>query len=347
MRLLILGGSWFLGRTIAMDAFARGWDVTAFSRGKSGLPPAGVSHVVGDRRSDTDLRRLAASGPWDAVIDTSAYEPTDVARTTEALNGRVEQYVLVSTVSVYQDWPTTAVNESSPLWHTRSTFTEQSPELADMSIGKRYGTLKAGCEIAVTSSSKRSLIVRPGVILGPGEYIGRALKLIERAARGGQWLLPSPPEQPIQPLDVRDVSSFLLDAIQTRRDGAFNLVAPVGHATFGDLIDICLDLTGRRAQPVWVDAEWLAKQDVRQWTEIPLWRTAEGTWRVDGQLAAAAGLQPRPLSDMLEDFKVALDRDGLIDHPRQRQLGMAPEKEAELLAKWFAADASGARKRQA
>jgi nucleoside-diphosphate-sugar epimerase len=257
VRLLILGGSWFLGRTLIVDALARGWDVTAFSRGKSGQPPAGASHVVGDRTNTDDLRRLTEAGPWDAVIDSSAYEPIDVARVTDALAAHVDQYVLVSTVSAYKDWPTAAVTESSPLWPSSPTFTEESPELADLTVGGRYGTLKAGCEEAATEGARRNLIVRPGVILGPGEYVGRGLELLERAARGGPWLLPAPAEQPIQPIDVRDASTFLLDSIEAKRDGAFNLVAPAGHATYGDLIDVCLDLTGRRAQPVWIDSQWL------------------------------------------------------------------------------------------
>jgi 2'-hydroxyisoflavone reductase len=343
MRLLILGGSWFLGRTLIVDALARGWDITAFSRGKSGQPPAGVTHVVGDRGNIDDLRRLAAAGPWDALIDTSAYEPTDVTRVTNALADRVEQYVLVSTVSAYRDWPATSVDESSLLWPSSPMFTEDSPELTDLTVGGQYGTLKAGCEVAATEGTKRSLIVRPGVILGPGEYVGRGLKLLERAARGGRWLLPSPAEQPIQPVDVRDVSMFLLDSIAARREGAFNLVAPVGHATYGDLIDICLDLTGHRAQPVWVDPHWLDEHGVRQWTAIPLWRISEATWQVDGRRAAEAGFVCRPLVDTLYDFKVALDRDGLIEHPRQGQLGMSPEREAELLAAWDHAQSSGAR----
>ena len=334
MRLLILGGGWFLGRTLANDALARGWEVTAFTRGRSGQPPAGVRHITGDRTNETDVRRLAASGSWDAVVDTSAYEPVDVALVTNALADRVGQYALLSTVSAYQDWPASAVSESSPLWPSSPAYTEDSPELAGMTIGERYGTLKAGCEAAALDGAARTLIVRPGVILGPGEYVGRVLKLLERAARGGRWLLPAPAEQPIQPVDVRDVSTFLLNAIEAQLDGAYNLVAPERHATYGDLVNICLDLTGNRTQPTWVDPHWLADQGVRQWTEIPLWRIPPGTWKVNGRRAAQAGLTCRPMMNTLQDFKQSLDRDGLIDHPRQAQLGMAPQREAQLLAQW-------------
>lgn len=344
MRLLILGGAWFLGRTLASDALARGWQVTAFSRGRSGQPPAGVRHIVGDRTNETDVRRLAASGPWDAVVDTSAYEPIDVALVTNALAEQMRQYVLVSTVSVYQDWPDSAVTESARLFPSSPTYTETASELAGMTIGERYGTLKAGCEVAAADAAC-TLVVRPGVILGPGEYVGRGLKLLERAARGGRWLLPAPSDQPIQPVDVRDVSAFLLNAIESQLNGAYNLVAPEGHATYGDLVDVCLSLTGNRAQPTWVDPHWLAEQGVRQWTEIPLWRIPAGTWRVNGHKAANAGLACRPMTITLQDFKQSLDRDGLIEHPRQAQLGMAPQREAELLAKWDELQVSDARQR--
>jgi 2'-hydroxyisoflavone reductase len=334
MRLLILGGTWFLGRTLATDALSHGWDVTAFSRGQSGSPPPGVTHVRGDRTSEEDLKRLAADGPWDAAIDTSAFEPADVTRVLHALGEQAGRYVLISTVSAYRDWPNAPVSESSPLWPSRSDYSEASPELAEMSEAHRYGTLKAGCEAAAIDGSVDHMIVRPGVILGPGEYVGRGLRLLERAARGGRWLLPAPPEQPIQPIDVRDVSTFLLDGIEKHLSGAFNLVAPVGHATYSQLVDSCLELTGRQAAPVWADPAWLLKHGVGQWTEIPLWRTPEGTWKVDGSRAAEAGLVCRPLLASLADFKTALDRDGLIDHPRQQEHGMDPEREASLLAAW-------------
>ncbi|MFD7161547.1 hypothetical protein ACFV9C_43670 [Kribbella sp. NPDC059898] len=286
---------------------------------------------------------MADSGPWDALIDTSAYEPVDVTRVMEALGKQIEQYLLISTVSAYLDWPAVAVSEESALWPSSPTFTENCPELADLTIGGQYGTLKAGCETATMEGVVRTLIVRPGVILGPGEYVGRGLKLLARAARGGRWLLPAPPEQPIQPVDVRDVSTFLLDSVEAKRDGVVNLVVPIGHSTCGSMIDACLALTGHRAQPVWVDPRWLAEQGIRQWTEIPLWRIPEVTWQVDGRRAAEAGVVCRPLRDTLHDFKEALDRDGLIEHPRQRQLGTRHEREAELLAAWDDAQPSSAR----
>ena len=327
MRLLLLGGGWFLGRTLAIDALARGWSVSAFSRGVSGSPPEGVAHIRGDRTSPGDIAELARSGPWDATIDTSAFEPADVTRAFDALGDRAGRYVLVSTVSAYRDWPDEPVDEASPLWPARPDLTLDSAELADLPGPFRYGTLKAGCELAAVDA----LIVRPGVILGPGEYVGRQLELLERAARGGRWLVPGPADQPIQPIDVRDVSAFVLHAVESGLLGPFNLAAPPGHATYGELIDICCDLTGNKATPVWVDPAWLAPQGIRQWTEIPLWRMRRGTWQVDVNRAIEAGLTFRPLRETLIDF---CDAPPPIQHPRRADLGLAPAREAALLTRW-------------
>jgi nucleoside-diphosphate-sugar epimerase len=334
MRILILGGGWFLGRTLALDALARGWQITAFSRGRSGSPPSDVEHVRGDRGSVADLARLAEGGPWDATIDTSAYEPLDVTRAVETLGPSAGRYVLVSTVSAYRDWPAEPVDETSRLWPSRLDATESDPDVAALPVPFQYGTLKAGCELAAEASPKGSLILRPGVILGPGEYVGRGLKLLTRAQRGGRWLVPGPPEQPIQPVDVRDVSRFALDSIESGATGAYNVTAPTGFATYGDLISACIALTGGRAEPVWVDPDWLAARGVRQWTEIPLWRTQPGTWAVDSRRAQAVGLTCRPLPEALADFWAALEREPLVEHPRQHEHGMDAAREAELLGVW-------------
>lgn len=339
MRLLVLGGTWFLGRTLITDALNQGWDVTAFSRGRSGLPPAGARHAQGDRTSAVDLKRLAADGPWDATIDTSAFEPADVTHVLDALGEQAGKYVLISTVSAYRDWPNSAVNEQSPLWPSRPELTESSPEFADLPVGHRYGTLKAGCELAATAVLPDALLLRPGVILGPGEYVGRGLKLLQRAARGDRWLLPDPRQQSIQPVDVRDVSSFTLAAIEAGLGGPYNLAAPPDFATYEGLISSCIELTGNKATPVWANPDWLDAQGVKQWTEIPLWRTPQGTWAVDGSRAAAFGFACRPLHETIADFQVAMEREPLVDHSRQAAHGMDPARETELLAKWHSLSA--------
>lgn len=334
MRLLILGGSWFLGRVLAEDALARGWQVSAFTRGRSGPPPEGVTHLTGDRTREADRAMLAQAGPWDATIDTSAYEPGDVAAMLAALGTAAGRYVLLSTVSAYRDWPAKPVSEDSPLWPSRLDARETDPDIAAMSVPFQYGTLKAGCELAAETADGGALIVRPGVILGPGEYVGRMLTLLGRASQGGRWLLPGPATQPIQPVDVRDVATFILDQVASDGTGAYNLTAPEGYATYGDLISACIEVTGGGAEPVWVDPGWLSEQDVVQWTEVPLWRTAAGAWAVDSRKAQAAGFSCRPLRVMVADTWAALQVTRPVAHPRQAEHGMDPAKEAELLVAW-------------
>jgi 2'-hydroxyisoflavone reductase len=319
---------------LAAQAMARGWEVMGFSRGRSGAPLPGVEHVQGDRMVASDLERLASLGAWDATVDTSAYEPGDVVRAVDVLGAGAGRYVLVSTVSAYRDWPGAAVDEDCALWPSRLDASESDEDVAALPAPFQYGTLKAGCELAAGTAAGGTLIVRPGVILGPGEYVGRMLSLLGRAAAGGRWLVPAPAAQPIQPVDVRDVAAFILDGIAAGLDGAFNLTAPAGFATYGDLIAACVAVTGGGAQPVWVDPQWLIAQGVRQWTEVPLWRVAAGTWAVDARRATRAGLRCRPLVETVRDTWDDFQAHPPVAHPRQAEHGMAPGREADLLRRW-------------
>lgn len=342
MRLLILGGTWFLGRTVAENALARSWHVTCFNRGRTGTDVAGVQTVRGDRTEPSDLQRLVEQGPWDAVVDTSVYEPPDAALAAHLLHAVADRYVLVSTVSAYRDWPTEPVNESSPLWPSRTDARESDADIAAMPVAHSYGTLKAGCEQAVRGVYEdRVLILRPGVVLGPYEYVGRLPALLARAARGGQILAAGQPSQPIQPVDVRDLTDFLLDSLTAGADGVFNLAAPTGHATYGGLLNTCLDATGSDAELVWADADWLSTQGVKQWTEIPLWRTPAGTWAVDASRARAAGLVCRALSETVSDTWRWLQEEQPVPHERQAEHGLDEAKEARLLAAWTTDSAPG------
>lgn len=336
MHILVLGGTWFLGRCLINEALQRGHAVTAFTRGASGRPPQGAAHVLGDRHEPRDLERLSRYGPWDAAVDTSAYEPGDVAAVVSALAEAAGRYVLLSTVSAYRDWPERPVDERSPLWPSRIAAKETDPDIAALPERFQYGTLKAGCELAAQAAPNGSLILRPGVILGPGEYVGRCLSLLTRAQRGGRWLVPAPASQEIQPVDVRDVSRFIVDMLERGAFGAFNLTAPFGSMTYGDLISAAVGVTGNRAEPVWVDPQWLIDRQVGQWTEIPLWRTQQGVWAVDSALAQGLGFSCRPLLQTLADFWSTLQHEPLVDHERQREHGMDAEREAELLRQWSA-----------
>lgn len=335
MRILVLGGSWFLGRALVSDALGRGWTVTTFNRGRSGTPPEGTELVLGDRRNPEDLARLAQSGPWDATIDTSVYEPGDVLAVLDALGTSIGKYALLSSVSAYRDWPHEPVDEYSLLWPSRVDAAETDPDIAAQSVPAQYGILKAGCELAAGTAPLGTLIFRPGVILGPGEYTGRMLSLFARAQRGGRWLLGGAPSDEIQPVDVRDVSRFVLNRVAIHDEGAYNVVAPrEPDRTYGALIEACLEVTSGTAELLWGEPEWLLEQGVREWTEIPLWRTPRGTWAVSGQKAAGAGLHCRSLRETVADTWADFQEHPPVLHPRQAEHGMDPAREAQLLERY-------------
>jgi nucleoside-diphosphate-sugar epimerase len=339
MKILVLGGTWFLGRAVAQTAIERGWEVTVFNRGRSGSAPEGARTVRGDRTKAADLARLAGEGPWDVVVDTSASEmaPRDVLAGAQALEPVVGRYIYISTVNAYRGWPNDPLTEDSEIL--------DGPPDADADYGRLpdgwdgpdwyYGRQKAGAERAATAAfgEDRAVILRPGVILGPGEYVGRLPWWLHRAARGGRMLAPGAPDKPIQPIDVRDVAAFALGQAATDRGGAYNCVAPIGRETMSDLLTACVLATGGDAQLAWAPDKLLLDHGVQQWTELPLWRMHAGVWRIQSARAQAAGLVCRPLSETVTDTWAWLCDGGTpVEHPRWAEHGIAAEKEAVILA---------------
>jgi 2'-hydroxyisoflavone reductase len=339
MRLLILGGTWYLGRALTELALANGWQVTTFNRGRSGPDLPGVETIRGDRENPADWKRLAGHGPWDAVIDTIGFVPEQVLAAATALGPVVGHYVFVSSVNAYTGWPDEPLDETSALFDCPPDAGDSFG--ADLGYAGQYGALKAGCERAAAAGAGagRVTVLRPGVILGPYDYVGRLTWWLRRAERGGPMLVPGPPRRAVQPVDVRDVAAFAVHAAQQRLTGEFNVAAPVGAATFADLTGSCVQVTGGTAAPVWVDPDWLSEQAVSQWTELPLWRTNAGVWAVDASRAAGAGLRCRPLSDTVEQTWQWLTEGGTAirgegEAGRAAHHGLAPGRERDLLKQW-------------
>ncbi|MFE5842062.1 NAD-dependent epimerase/dehydratase family protein [Streptomyces niveus] len=339
MRILVMGGTWFLGRGVVGGALDRGWGVTTFNRGRSGVDVPGVHVVRGDRQSGEDLKRLAAEGPWDAVIDTSssALPPRDVLAGARVLEPAAGRYVYVSTVNAYRGWPNEPLSEFSEVLDGPADADGEYGRLPDGWDGPDwyYGRQKAGAERAAVAAfgGERVSLLRPGVILGPGEYVGRLPWWLDRAARGGNVLAPGDPAASIQPVDVRDVAAFALGQASASAGGAYNIVAPIGRETMGGFLSACLDVTGRRGTLRWVPDEVLVKHRVEQWTELPLWRTNVGTWRIESQRARAAGFVCRPLAETVAATWEWLQTGArLVDHPRRAEHGIAPTKEARILS---------------
>ncbi|MFE2726818.1 epimerase [Kitasatospora sp. NPDC059327] len=196
-----------------------------------------------------------------------------------------------------------------------------------------YGFQKAGGERAVAREFGEDVtFLRPGVILGPGEYVGRLPWWLGRAARGGPIVAPTPATRRIQPVDVRDVARFALDRAGAAAGGAFNVTHPVG-LSFADFLAECLRVTGGTGAPVWVDSGVLADHGVAEWTELPLWRTHTGVWSVRSDKAVAAGARFRPIEQTVRETWAWLQGGGqLVSHPRRHAHGISEEKESLLLA---------------
>ncbi|MFC4536421.1 NAD-dependent epimerase/dehydratase family protein [Sphaerisporangium dianthi] len=338
MRILVIGGSAFLGRAIVEEALRQGHDVTTFNRGRSGEDLPGVTAVRGDRESRDDLEALAAGREWDAVVDVCGYTPKVVAESAKALSGHAGAYAFISSVSAISDWQGELIDESAPLW-------ECSPD-AGPDDG-HYGLLKAGCERAVERYfTGGALILQPGVILGPWENVGRLPSWLRRIARGGRVLAPGDPEVPMQLIDARDVATFTLDQVAKGVGDRFLVTGPAGNTTFGRWLADCAEVTGSQAELVWVADRFLIDQDVQPWSELPLWMPAESddraVWSVSSGKAEAAGLRCRPVTETVRDtWDWLKDRDHAALEARfasWRRHGIAPDKEARILQAWASAE---------
>ena len=306
MRILVLGGTKFLGRAIVDAALARGHEVTLFNRGTTNaelFPEA--EKLRGDR---TQSLSALDGRSWDAVVDPSGYVPAVVRASAEQLrdSGR---YVFISSISVYPDFDDVRDEDSA----TAELGDEPLDELA--SDYSNYGALKALCEAEVEDVfGERSLIVRPGLIVGPHDPTGRFTYWPHRLARGGEILAPGPPERPTQFIDVRDLATWIVDATERGLSGTFN--ATNEGTPWVELLD--------GANVTWVPDEHLVEHEVGEWMELPLWIAGVGM-RVDVSRAVAEGLHFRPATESIA---------GAADAPAVDGVGLTSEREAELLAAW-------------
>ena len=262
MKLLIIGGTSFLGRATAVEAQTRGWEVTTFNRGKSAPDVEGVEVLRGDRDDDAALEKLAGR-TFDVVVDTCGFVPRVVAKSVRALAECGAHYVFVSSISATTTWPGKPTPEGLD--------GQECPSDAGPADGD-YGKLKAGCERAVTEVfGERSTVARAGLIIGPYENVGRLPWWLQRIAAGGEVLAPGEPDVPMQLVDARDLAAFMLDCGERGTAGTFNATAPTGNATFGSWLADCVDATGSGATLTWVADGILLAHGVETWTELPLW----------------------------------------------------------------------------
>ncbi|MEU8168958.1 NAD-dependent epimerase/dehydratase family protein [Micromonospora sp. NPDC049004] len=329
MRLLVLGGTGFVGGATVAEAVRRGWSVTVFNRGMHGAVPPGVHRLRGDRSAPDGLAALA-DGEWDLVVDTWDGAPRAARDAARALVDSVGHYTYVSSGSVYADPVVPGSDETAPV-------ADADPDAVDGD----YQHLKAGAERAVRGVfGDRALIARAGLILGPGEDIGRLPWWLSRMARGGDVLAPGPAELPIQCIDVRDLAGWMLDQGARRRGGTFNAVSLPGHSTMGELLDECVAVTGSGARLRWTDPESILAAGVEPWNELPIWLPLGHPYRWllerDTSRAHAAGLTCRPVAETVADTWRWLREVGTVPpragRPGRGSVGLDPAREAALLA---------------
>lgn len=295
MKLLVLGGTRFLGRAIVASALERGHQVTLFHRGRTGrdLFP-GLERLIGDR--EAGLAALAGRR-WDAAIDTCGYVPRVVALSAAALRESVAHYTFVSTISVYADAATPGLDETA----ARGTLADPAVEEV---TGETYGPLKAMCEDVVTAAfAGRALVVRPGLIVGPHDPTGRFTYWVERVAAGGEVLAPGDPAATVQFIDARDLAAWIIHAAERSLAGVVHASGPTAPLTMRGFLDTCVRALGSAARLTWAPDAFLEAHGVVPWSEMPLWVPAaeRGFLALDLSRALAGGLACRPLDETVRD----------------------------------------------
>lgn len=321
MKILIIGGTRFLGRHLVDSALTRGHEITLFNRGKSNPDLFDqVKTIRGDR--EKDLNQL--SGQWDAVIDTCGYFPRIVRMSAEALKDKVGKYVFISSISVYSDFKKIGVDESDPVGKIENESMEEI-------TGESYGPLKALCESAVQDVfGINSLIIRPGLIVGPHDPTDRFTYWPVRIARGGDVLTPENPNAPTQFIDVRDLSNFIIHLIEQNNSGVFNATSQ--PLTLDSLFETCKKVSGSDANFKWASLDFMNQNNVAPWSDMPAWvpDTSEdaGFSRIDISKAIHAGLVFRSLDETVKDTLAWASQ-----FPKEHvwKAGLTAERENELL----------------
>ncbi len=369
MKLLILGGTRFVGRHLVTAALARNHEITLFNRGKhSSEALSDVETIQGDRNSD--LSKLQGRR-WDAVIDTCGYLPRTVRASAEFLSTSVDSYVFISSQSVYRNSASQAearasaraslalphgrapacsalsvagIDETAPL----STLTQEQLDEANaidalgqtsaVTYGKLYGGLKALCEQAIEEvMPRRALIIRPGLIVGPYDYTDRFTYWVVRVAHGGEVLAPARPERYVQFIDARDLAKWIVNMIERGERGIYNANGLPERLTMAGLLEECRIAIDSDASFTWVSEDFLLQEKVAAWSEMPLWLPEEAAPHLKGFMfiksdkAVGAGLRFRPLRDTIEDTLIWHTTDCLDG---ELKAGIARGKEEELLRKW-------------
>jgi 2'-hydroxyisoflavone reductase len=331
LKVLILGGTGFIGPHFVRVLREAGHTLTLFNRGKRDPEAdAGVEQLLGDRNGQIEALR---GRDWDVVVDNSGYTPKQVRATADLLKGHVKQYLFISSVAVYADFKQPGIDEDAPLATLKDPTT-------DTVNGETYGGLKVLCEKVVDAAyGKNATIIRPSYIAGPGDPTDRFTYWPWRVAQGGEMIAPGQPGDPFQYIDVRDLADFVRTCVEKTVGGAYNLCVPQGFVTIGSLLEASRKVTGADTKFVWASPEFLEKHEIiggnAKGNYMPIWQSASsddaGIVQCKSERAVRQGLKFRGLETTIRE---TLEwQKGRPAEQQKLRAGLAPDQEKELLAK--------------
>ena len=338
LRILILGGTGFTGPFQVRYALDRGHKITVFNRGKThpGELPKEVEQLIGDRNGQLDALK---NRQWDVAIDNPTSVPVWVRDAAQILKGNVDRYVFISTISVYADTSKPGTDESAPLAkYNGPDAMKESRESILASKYTLYGPLKALSEQEAEKwFPKQTLIVRPGLIVGPRDETDRFTYWPVRLDRGGEVLAPGDPGDPVQFIDGRDLAEWVIRMVEQRQTGVYNATGPEKALGVGAMLEAIKAANNSKANLTWVNTDFLEAQKVAPWADMPVWvppRGEEGGMgRIKIQKALAKGLTFRPLAETARDT-LAWFKSQSAERQAKLKAGLSPEREAEVLAAW-------------
>ncbi|MEY2542248.1 MAG: hypothetical protein QOI22_1850 [Verrucomicrobiota bacterium] len=338
LRILILGGTGFTGPYQVQYALSRGHKVTTFNRGKThpGELPNEVEQLVGDRNGQLDALK---DRQWDVVIDNPTSVPVWVRDVAQILKGNVDRYVFISTISVFADTSKPGTDETAPLAkYTGPDPMKESRESIIASKFALYGPLKALSEKEAEKwFPKKTLIIRPGLIVGPRDETDRFTYWPVRVQRGGEVLAPGNPADPVQFIDARDLAEWTIRMIENGETGIYNATGPEKKLGIGEMLDTMKSTLNSTAKFTWVNADFLEAQKVAPWSDMPVWIPPRGEEaggnQVANKRALEKGLTFRGLAETTRDT-VGWFKSQPQDRQSKLKAGLTPEREAEVLAAW-------------
>ncbi len=337
LRILILGGTGFTGPHQVRYARSRGHHVTVFNRGKThpGELPEGVEQLLGDRNGQLDSLR---GKKWDVVIDNPTMLPAWVRDVAQILKGNADRYVFISTISVYAD-PSKPIDENAPLAHYEGAdVMKETRQTVETSGFKLYGPLKVLSEKEAEKwFPGEALIIRPGLIVGPGDESDRFTYWPVRIDRGGEVLAPGDPSDPVQIIDARDLAEWTIRMAESGAVGTFNATGPAKPLRVGEMLGGIRTALNSNANFTWASAEFLEQQKVAPWSDMPVWVAPAGDsgqmTRTSIQRALDQGLTFRPLTETARDT-LAWFKAQKPERQQKLKAGIKPEREKEVLAAW-------------